>query len=315
MLASTMMLLPMLAGSVQAAQLEEGIQWDWSQPHRYFIQTQVQLPEMIWLAARMNKQARIDLFDLRLVTQCAPGEPLNRNKWEVNCRIEDIALSAEALPQEEGLVQPIVEELDERMTGAVVQLQIRGDGRMVNIDLEEVERVNRRFGRINENMRLILTRGFAGLDLPLPSGHEQGWYQHSSWIMRAPSSEGSAGSSEIVHRLIGESDNVVTIGTSGRAMIVPGEGHNKYDTRMGGEATFDRWTGRMLERSWTMAGGPTASSMIAQGTEGYPYLQQGHVVALSEGQSWDVGESLEIKAQGPSQSAIQQSFLGTDLSR
>ncbi len=315
MLASTMMLLPMLAGSVQAAQLEEGIQWDWSQPHRYFIQTQVQLPEMIWLAARVNKQARVDLFDLRLVTQCSPGEPLSRNKWEVICTIEDIALSAEALPQEEGLVQPIVEELDERMTGAKVQLQIRGDGRMVNIDLEDVERVNRRFGGINENLRLILTRGFAGLDLPLPEGPERGWYQHSSWIMRAPAADGSVGSSEIVHRVIGESGDIVTIGTSGRAVILPGDGRNKYDTRMGGEATFDRRTGQMLERSWSMAGGPTASSLIAQGTEGYPYLQQGHIVALSEDQSWDVGESLEIKAKGPGQSAIQQSFLGMDLSR
>ncbi len=315
MLASTMMLLPMLAGSVQAAQLDEAIRWDWEQPHRYFIQTHVQLPEMIWLAARMNKQARIDLFDLRLVTECAPGRPLNKNKWEVVCEIEDVALSAEALPQEEGLVQPIVEELDERLTGAKVQLQVRPDGRMVNIDLEDIDRVNRRFGRINENLRLILTRGFAGLDLPLPESNERGWYQHSSWLMRAPAADGSAGSSEIVHKLIGASGNAVTIASSGRAMIVPGEGENKYDTRMGGEATFDRRSGQLLERSWTMAGGPTASSRIAQGTEGYPYLQQGYIVALLEDQAWDVGESLEIKAEGANPSAIQQNFLGTDLGR
>ncbi|MBX2800967.1 MAG: hypothetical protein KTR31_25020 [Myxococcales bacterium] len=291
-------------------EFEGGLQWDWGRSHRYFIETKTQLPMMMWFAAKFNKQARVDWFDLRLVTECAPGVVETRRTWEVSCTIEDLALSAMGLPQEAGLLQPILDETDERLTGAVVQLQVRNDGRIVNIDLERLERRNRRFGQINENLRQVLSRAFAGLDLSLPEREADiGWVQNSGWIMRVPTAVGSSGNSELVHKIVSESGPVATIQSGGRALITPGDSANKFSTRMSGEATFDRRTGRLLDRTWTLMGHPTASSPIANGTEGYPYLQQGRVVSLSEGQTWDVGDSREIPANRDGQSAIQQTFF------
>ncbi len=305
----------LLLNGANAAQQAEPPRWDFSRTNRYYLETNVQLPIMMWWMAEYNKQARVDYFELEIVTECAPGVRETRRTWEVMCIIEDLAVRAAPLPQEAGIVAHIVEDIDRRLTGARVQLQIRDDGRITNIDLEDVGRRNRRFGRINENMRLVLTRAFSGLDQPLPAGDEEGWIQHSSWIMRAPAADGSSGSSEIVHKIVDRTGSVLTIAAGGRGMIVPGEGINKYDARFTSEATFDARTGRLLDRTWTLVGGPTASSLIASGTEGFPYLQRGRIVALSEGQSWEIGETAELEPRA-SQTAIQQDqILGVPLQR
>jgi hypothetical protein len=208
---------------------------------------------------------------------------------------------------EEGLLQPIVEGLDEILTGAVVQLVVRPDGRVVNLDLENVSRRNNRVGVINENLRLVLFRAFAGLDLQLPESGEGGnWPQYGAWLMAAPSTNGSAGTSEIVHSVVDRGPGGVTILSGGRGLIVPGGGENLYEARMWGKAVFDPRTGRLLDRTWTVVGGPTASSFIAFGAAGYPYVQHGRVVALTGDETWDVGQSVELPPGEAAQTAIQQ---------
>ncbi len=312
MLFTAMLTLASMSGPALAARTEtDAIRWDWSQPQRYALETTIRLPEMMWLATRYNKQARVDAMDVRVVAQCGPGERATRKKFEVSCTLEDVGFSAEALPQEAGLVGEIVKEFDERMTGAAVQLQVRSDGRLINVDLEDVERRNQRFARINENLRLILSRVFSGLDLPLPrEGQEDGWIQHSSWIMRAPAVGGSAGTSTITHKVTALTATTLTVTSAGSGIIVPDPGINKYRARMVSETSFDRRQGRILDRTWTLLGGPTASSAVAQGFEGYPYMIQGRVVFLPDGQSWDVGESRELEQSSLGKSALQQSFMG-----
>ena len=230
------------------------------------------------------------------------------------CTLDDLAISAEGLPQEKGQLGPILAELDETLTGAAMQLQINRNGRIVNIDLEGVERLNRRSGIINENMRLILSRAFAGLDLALPrSSADRQWAEYDSWLMRTPSIDGSSGSSQVVHEVIERTGGFTTFLSAGRAIIVPGDGHNKFDTRMTGQSTFDLRTGRISDRTWTVVGGPTASSWIAFGAEGYPYVQEGRIVSLTEGETWDVGDSVEIPPNERIPTSIQQGKPGSLL--
>lgn len=303
-----------VAGAAQEAEPPEAIQWNFEQPRRYAIRTNMRLPEMIWLGTRFNRQARFDAMDLRMVLQCAPAERESRRSWEIDCRIEDFAMSAEALPQERGIVQDIVTELDERLTGGLIQFQVRNDGRIKNVGLHEIGRLNRRVGVINENMRLVLSRMVAGLDLPLPRpGEEDGWVQHSSWIMQTVNRWGSYGTSEIVHQVKDVAPAHITIASAGRGIIIPEEGRNKFRARMVSETVFDRRDGHILDRTWSLVGGPTASSLIAQGTEGYPYLVEGQLVALSPGQEWSVGESLELERSQPGMSAIQQRTMRPPL--
>lgn len=298
------------AGSAASS---EPVTWDWTASRRYLLETQVHLPLFMWFVTPYNHQARVTAFDLRMISTCAPGEPLGRKRYEVVCTLDDVALSAAGMEQEEGLLQPILDELDEILTGAAVQLQVRPDGRLANIDLEDVDRRNQRVGRMNENLRLVVSRAFAGFDLPLPVGAENAWPQYDVWLMRAPSADGSTGASEIVHAVRERSGGLMWLESGGRGTIFPGEGENKYDASFSGTAVFDTVGHRLVERTWMVAGTPTASSSIALGTEGYPYLQQGRIQLLSEGQSWDVGPSRELTPAEAAQTAIQQTrFLGTN---
>lgn len=287
-----------------AAAVTEIYGWDWTRPHRFYLESQVRLPLILWLGTPENKQARVTSFDVRMVTTCANAEIETKHVVQVTCTLDDVALSAAAYPADRGRVQPILDELDRDLSGAWVQLQMHDDGRLANIDLEGLERTSLRQGRINENLRLIVARAFAGLDFALPTGDEAAWTQYQAWLMRAPSSNGSSGGAEVVHREIDRSDGFARILSAGRGVILPGEGWNKYDTRMASESTFDLRSGRLADRTWTVVGGPTTSSAIAQGAEGYPYIQRGRIVALPGEETWDVGPSRE-QAPGAAPSAIQ----------
>jgi hypothetical protein len=221
-----------------------------------------------------------------------------------------VGLKASGLPQEKGLLQPILEELDERLTGADVQLVVRDDGRLANIDLEGLDRRYQRVGRMNENLRLVVTRAFAGLDLPLPRIRQDGelhpqWVQSDSWLLRAPVATGNLGTAQVVHTTSDADARVLEITTVGRGMMVPGGGGNRYDVVVDGEAAFDTTEGRLLDRTWSMIGVPTPSSAIAEGTAGYPYLQVGRIAHLPNDQQVDVGVTEELgPIDGPS--ALQQ---------
>ena len=300
-------MLVSLGSPALAAELpSEEVRWDWSEPQRYYLETEVRLPYLMWLAKRFNEQARVNAFQLRLVAHCEPSAELKRRQ-EVLCTIDDIGIKASGVRQEQGLLQPILEELDERLTGAVVQLELRDDGRLSNIDLEELDRRNRRVGRINENLRLILTRAFAGLDLPMPRNPEDPqWVQHDSWLLKAPAAQGSVGSAQLVHQWGDEQAGLHRIVTGGRAIIVPALSGNQYDARMTSEAWFDTADGRLTDRTWTMVATPTPSSALTEGLAGYPYLQVGRVMALPEGQDHPVGTTEELPPLDDDPTAIQQ---------
>ena len=302
------MITSMLLSSALAVQqaAPESLEWDWSEPQRYYLETEVRLPYLMWLGKQFNEQARVNAFQLRLVTDCVPGAE-GKRRSEVFCTIEEIGIKASGVRQEQGLLQPILEEIDERLTGTVVQLEVRHDGRLANIDLEKLSRRNRRVGRINENLRLVLTRAFAGLDLPMPRrADDPQWVQHDAWILRAPAAQGSVGTAQLVHQWGDELAGRHQIVSGGRAIIVPANSLNQYDARMTSEAWFDSVNGRLIDRVWTMAAGPTPSSALAEGTAGYPYLQVGRLAALGADQSHPVGETEELPPLDDDPTALQQ---------
>ncbi|MEQ1568756.1 MAG: hypothetical protein ABMA64_24165 [Myxococcota bacterium] len=307
-----MTLLLSLVGTPTAHAATELYAWDWTRTHRFAIETQVQLPLYMWLGTAFNHQARITAFDLRLVTTCADADIEGRHQVEVTCTIDDVALSAAVYPADAGRLQRVLDEIDTQLTGAGVQLVMQDDGRLANIDLEGLDRRNPRAGRINENLRLIVTRGFAGLDLALPSGDEAAWTHYQSWLMRAPSVTGTSTGAEVIHREVDRVGGFATIVSGGQGVLLPGEGVNKYDTRMTSETVFDLRAGRISDRTWTVIGGPTPSSFVAQGTEGLAYVQSGRIVALTTDEPWSVGPSREQRL-GPSQSAIIPWSIGMEL--
>ncbi len=290
-----------------AAQSAEKPAGPFAEPHRYFLQSVVQLPTFLWFATPFNQQARATAFDLRLVLDCDAGVPLTRRTVEVLCTLESVGLSASGMEQEAGLLQPILTELDAILTGSDVQLQVR-DNQVVNVDLE-VYRRNNRVGRLNENMRLVLSRAIAGLDLTLPPDDTVDvWPEYGSMLAWIPAANGTSGTSEILYKVVDRGASMWSIVYGGTALIQPGEGFNRYDARISGDLVLDVRTRRLLDRTWLVVATPTPSSVIAQGTAGYPYLQQGRLVALEADQPWDVGDSREVPPSEFAPTAIQQQF-------
>jgi len=189
---------------------------------------------------------------------------------------------------------------------------MRDDGRINDIGLDAVEHVDQRTGFMNESLRLMVSRAFAGLDLGLPA-HEsdRSWAQYKSWLMRTPTIDGSFAGVEIVNQVRTDRDGETEIVSGGRGTVSPGDGLNLYDTRLASDTVFDRRFGRISDRTWTVAAGPTSSSFIAQGGAGYAYVQQGHLIALLGADTWDVGQSAELPPTD-AQTAIQPGvFWGT----
>jgi hypothetical protein len=282
--------------------------WDWEQPHRWYMAVDVHLPVKMWFNAEFNTDVRVVAFQVRSVVDCAPGVPEIRDIYEVACTLEDVALVAAAHPGDAGLLLPVLQELDGVLTGAELQLQVGADGRLRNVDLEGVRRSNRRLSERTENLRLMLARMVAGLDLRLPrprTTEGDMWIQRRDTVLDTPSARGTAGGIEVVHRATMRGDGTLGIETAGRALLMPAdiEG-NLYDTRYEAKAIFAPGIG-LNYRRWTTVGTPTASSLIALGARGIDYLQKGEMQRLGPEEGHSVGETREVNPPEVTQTALQ----------
>ena len=294
--------------SPAAHAVDTDLAWDWEQKHRWHMAVEVHLPVKMWFNAEFNTEVRAVAYQVRSVLDCAPGTPELRHVYEVYCTIEDIALIAAAHPGDAGLMLPVLQELDEVLTGAGLQLQVGDNGRLRNVDLEGVRRPNRRLSERTENLRLVLARMVAGLDLHLPRPRKtEGdfWVQYRDVVLDSPSGTGTAGGVEVVHRASTREDGLIGIVTSGRALVMPVDIQgNMYDTRYEAEGLFRPGQG-LVYRAWTTVGTPTASSPIALGGRGIDYLQKGEITALAPGEKPSVGETREVNPPDITQTALQ----------
>ena len=294
--------------STSAQAVETDLSWDWEQSHRFYMAVEVHLPVKMWFNAERNTEVRAVAYQIRSIIDCEPGRRELKKVFEISCEIEDIALVAAAHPGDSGLMLPVLQEFDAALTGATLQLQVGENGRLRNVDLEDVRRANRRLSEQAENLRLILIRMVAGLDLHLPrprTTEGDAWVQYRDVVLDSPSGTGTAGGIEIVHLATSRADGLLDIQTQGRAVIMPLdiEG-NFYDTQYEAQAVFDPDRG-LIYRNWTTAGTPTASSQIALGARGIDYLQTGELRQLRPGELHDIGETRESNPPDVTQTALQ----------
>ncbi len=290
------------------AEVDQDLTWDWEQAHRWYMAVDVHLPVKMWFNAERNTEVRAVAYQIRSIVDCKPGQRETGKVWEVECDIEDIALTAAAHPGDAGRMLPVLQEFDDALTGATLQLQVGKDGRLKDVDLEEVVSANRRLSERTENLRLILVRMVAGLDLRLPRHRTtsgDSWVQYQDTVLDSPSGSGTGAGVQIVHRATPSSSGGIDIITSGRGMVMPMdiEG-NLYDTTYAATGHFDRELG-LTSRAWTTIGTPTASSRIAEGARGIDYLQTGEILRLEAGESHEIGETREANPPEITQTALQ----------
>lgn len=290
------------------ARATTGLEWQMGDaPLRYHLRAQVQLPEVLFLHAQFNDEVRVHEVRVHLVTSCRPADALGRRGWELACSIDDLALQVAPVTPDAGQAAPVLQDWDDKLTGATLQVVLHRDGRVKNVDLEGIEKDERRMQHIVETMRLLTTRAFALLDLELPrKGDDKGkgeWKQRQSLALGFVTTEGTIGSSRVVHRIVDETDGVVTIETEGEATQGPADTvavasqertANLYEMDYTGSARFDTAAGRLIERTYFVHATPTASSVNAEGSNVPPYVQRSALTLLEEGESPELPENAEI---------------------
>lgn len=299
-----MLLLPTSALSVDV----DGLEYEWRQgeARRMFVETRVDLPRAMWFFAERNREARISSFHIRISMNCNDVGVLRRG-WQVTCQVEDAALSAVAMPGDEAQLAQILPELDAALDGALVSFTVRHDGQMSRVALESERGTSwfRRGNAMGENLRLMVSRAVAGLDLQLPRRGRAAdgmWVQRNSRLFETPSAYGTLGSAQIVHAAHDQGE-MLLIESSGRGILSPGardgEPQDVFDTRLHATSFFDPERGMLVQHTWQAIGLPTASTTAEIGGADLPYAQKGSLRWLAEGQNPVVGLSEVMEATGP----------------
>lgn len=284
-----------------------GWQWEVGEHRRYAIESEVAAPLPVWFYASRNTQARAIAWQVRVVVDCVAGEDSTRRLLAISCNVDDLGIMGTAMPGDQatgrraGLLSTILPEVDRRVTGATIEMSLRRDGRLEAFELVGLPNTERREGLMAENMRIVFSRAFAAFEMPLPrNGVAEGgvWAHNRSALFQTPTLVGTVGSAAFVNRAIVLEGGHVSIASAGRGVSQIGEGGITLSMDHTGTAVFDPSGGDLLERTWHVAGIPTAGSLGNEGTQAPDYQQYGHLVRLRPGESYDVGDTLEMDLPG-----------------
>ncbi|MFT4625558.1 MAG: hypothetical protein ACI8PZ_004226 [Myxococcota bacterium] len=284
--------------------------WDGT---RWMITSEMSVPYALPMLADENMGFRTNAFQLRAVLGCEKDWKLGKRKFEVLCEIEDFGMQASVQRGERGTkpldnAQRTLDQIDAKLTGAKLQLQVLDDGRVAQTQIEGLERSNRREGLQQEMLRQVLDRLMSGFHLKLRKFNqlnEGEWLEYNSNLMSMPSPSNitPAGTNMVKHYL-NRFDGHTLVQSIGRGMVsVPmttmtstsGPDYTKtYKLDLIGVSIFDIDEGYMTERVWAIEGLITAGAFFDDG--GFWYA--GRMELLEEDERPDVGPTRVINARG-----------------
>lgn len=284
---------------------------------RWMITTELGLPVPLTLTKDEVDEFQASLLQIRAIFNCSKEWKLSRKKFEVNCEIEDFGMKAamdhrRLKPSRIAKAQGVLDEIDAKLTGAAVQLQVAADGRVLNVDLEGLPRQNRRQSAAQETLRVVLGRLIAGYNLKMQRFnqlHEGKWIEYNSSLMSLPVEGRALGSNMLVHYLNRYKGHVLvqSIGKGSTQLTyeraqVPGQRGGvsqqvmTYDLDLIGVSIFDDQEGFMTERVWAVNGKTTGSTYF----QDRYYFHAGRVTLLGAKDRPSCGPSTVVN--GPKQS-------------
>jgi hypothetical protein len=263
----------------------------------WYVETEIKMPYPVDFQASENHQFRSNAFQIRAVYHCEKTFPMGRKRHEVNCTIDNVGIKAMALELNNKHVQSILEELDAKLSGAKLELQVSADGRVDNIGIEGVPTRNRRESQILEMLRSILARSIAGFHMRLrkinPLNRGQ-WVEYDTPLMRMPSFTSSMGASLLVHQLDVYQDQRV-VQSVGRGTITTEDwGVNNFISDFNGVSIYETQNAIMTERVWSLVGTPSASSYVSVFDEPPGYANRGRLRMITPDEYHTVGRTEHV---------------------
>lgn len=308
-------MLPLLFVALARGQSEEDVaeeivvwgdlfaRWD---DTRWFIATELGLPFPFAFAKDENLSFGSREFQIRTILRCNKDWKLGRRRYEVGCVIEDFAMQA-AIDErrvKEGDItkaQAVLDEIDAKLSGAAVQLQVADDGRVTNIDLEGVTADNSREQVIAETLRQVMGRIVFGFDLKLQKYnqlHEGKWPEYNSKLMTfpLPPEVGGAPSSSLIVHYLNRYKGHILVQSIGKGVVqlpLDDTFNPTWTTDLIGVSLFDPDQGFMLERVWALSGESSASAMFDQGA----YFHAGRITMLGAEDKPDLGPTRVVNGR------------------
>ena len=156
---------------------------------RWLLQTQIGTPWPVVLLSELTREVQVVAIDVRMVTRCEVSASLGPRIKEVVCGVEAASVVAAPWRPVPSSYAEVVDETARRLRAARVVLQVHANGRVLNVGLLGETQTNRRVNVLNENLRQLVARAFAGLDLQRPTSMPLGtvWSERQSQIFGLPS--------------------------------------------------------------------------------------------------------------------------------
>jgi hypothetical protein len=284
--------------------------WDGT---RWLVQTEMSLPYPLLLASDENDQFRTNAFQTRAVLACEKDWKLTKKRFEVLCTIEDFAMQAGVQRGERGTkpreaAERTLAQVDAKLTGAQLQLQVLDDGRVAQTQLEGVSKRNRRESLQAELLTQVLDRLMSGFHLKLRKFNqlnEGEWLEYNSNLMSMPSPVNitPAGSNLVKHYLnrfeghtlvqsIGQ--GMVSIPMNRSSGIGTADYVKNYKLDLIGVSIFNLDEGYMTERVWALEGVVTAGAFFDDGG----FWHAGRMEMLDENERPELGPTRVINSRG-----------------
>jgi hypothetical protein len=213
---------------------------------RWLVQTELMLPLGVTFGSEQNQAFFSHAFQIRAVIACDKDAKLSKKRWEVSCEIEDIGLLVTTFRQwrrerDRELVQRVVDEIDAKLTGLDIQMQVDEAGGVTNFDLEGLVADNSRERTIQEGLRQVVSRMMAGFHLRIPDHAQRSgqWVEYHSELMDIPSLTSSRGSSTMVHLVTPYQDGlqiVQTVGEGSASINLPSYSKEIFSSSLTSEA-------------------------------------------------------------------------------
>jgi hypothetical protein len=252
-----------------------------AEPVRFHLEALIDTPRTMLYEGVDNLEARAGRHLIVGDVTCT-GARLGK-KWGVDCVLDKVTLQGVAVvPEDTETLTRILEDYQKRIQGKTVALKVHDDGRIIELDLRGVEKTDKRSGIILDNVRMLMRRLFAPLDLQLPKkGDAKGkpWKQKGSPLaFELLSRSGTAGGSRLEHE-VSQAGELVQITSQGRGMVSAGSaleagtgGMMKIETSGRGE--WDTKRGILVWREVETSARYSVSAYSA-GTRGVDYRYQG----------------------------------------
>jgi hypothetical protein len=268
---------------------------------RWYVSTEFSLPYELQLERDENVSFSTRELQLHTIVACNKEWKLGKRRYEVACKIEDFGIQAaiaERVVTEADATRAklVLDEIDAKLTGAWLSLQVADDGRVTNLDLDGIDTNNSRESQIQETLRQVLSRVVVGFNLKMQKYnqlHEGKWVEYNSSVMTMPlppGVSGSPGSNMLVHHLNHYRGHVIvqSIGKGMTSVEVEQGKVVQFTTDFIGVSTFDDQEGFMTERVWALEGTSTAGAIFDQGR----YFNAGKITMLGTADRPDLGQSV-----------------------